>query len=391
MKSIEDQSYVPCKELVAEYDERQKALKDHREKESQAFSKNAQSELENLNSGINIQDNSITVAADLSKKAQEVADSTSNLQTARLDSLATKLAAMPTYKSTLQKCRSRYSAYQNGGLKEYNAWTKVMVNNQVPTTLPKLVDPCVGAVHRIGVKHIQNKKVKNTMGKFLNELGYKIEDLQSKSSTLGNQTNELLGTKMNGEASEYSKRSKYTFFSPEEEALKEKYKTARANGTSLTSIPSANISGRKIGSIGAGLNGRSDQNRFNKLFAGMNKKNLPTVNNLQFKAESRFRALLKNGKNGRLLSFMTNNGLDMSDIEQAYKSGLINQARYQQLMGSLEGRLGKVTKVRSFGARRGISSVKPGNLEWQVEKDKSKNIFEIISHRYFKQSSLFSP
>jgi hypothetical protein len=156
IKSLEDQTYSACKELIRKYDETQEAAKQQREEQAEAFAAKGSTGVEALKKETNVQDNAVMLAADLSKTAMNNSQSRTSLQTARLDTLANGLAAIPTYKSTLQKCRQRYAPYADGGVKEYKAWTKIMVRDQVPTTLPTLKDPCAGVVHRLGVKHIQN-------------------------------------------------------------------------------------------------------------------------------------------------------------------------------------------------------------------------------------------
>jgi hypothetical protein len=376
--------FTQCQQMVRAHNELMIAEQDLHRTQGEEFRQSGESAIAGLQGGINIQGNSALLAENLAANAAQSAAQRQQFQTARLDAMATELAAMPTYKSLLAKCHSKTSKFPQGALLDYQAYIQTIPDLKIPPT-PDMGDACHRALSRLNIKYIQNKKAKDQAKKVLEKLGYKIEKLQEQETELIRQQQGFRDGAMKGPSlPDYKLKDlekvtadKYGVIDME---MKSNFKPApvgpKRDPAAKTSFSYPEFSASKSNSSRRSGLSQGLINPYQKDYQQQLQENTHT-----------FLALLKEGNTNRLLAFMKENGLSLADIDYAAKNGVISTAQAEKLKEQLRDRLGQVVNRRQVSYDL-EASAKPGNSEWQIEKDSTKSLFDIISHRYMKQEQL---
>lgn len=375
--------FTQCQQMINAHDALTVAEADLRERQGEEFKAAGESSVKGLQQGMNIQGNSAIVAANLADNAAKSAAEREAFQSARLDAMASELAAMPNYKSILQTCHSRMSKYPNGALSDYQAYISTIPDLQIPAR-PPLGDPCQRALGRLDVKYIQNKKAKDQAFKVLEKLGYKIEKLQDQQSTLHQQRQGFRDSGMKGQSIpefEYKDLQKAKIGDYGVINL-----DVMSSFVPVAVGPQRGLASKSgFSNIDYNVSSKSERNKGIKQglihFAQKDHQQILRENT------NTFISLLRIGDKKALLSFMKANGLSLADIDYAARKGVISKAQAEELKKYLQNRLGKVTSRRMVDFDPNGSNSE-GNREWQIEKNKEKSLFEIITNRYLKQEQL---
>lgn len=376
--------FTQCQEMIKAHDALMVAEADLHKTQGEDFKKAGESSLQGLQTGINIQGNSAIVAQNLADNAAKNAAAREEFQSARLGAMAGQLAAMPNYKSLLETCESKMAKFPQGALADYQAYIKTIPDIKIDPR-PPLGNSCQRALGRLNVKYIQNKKAKDQAKAVLEKLGYKIEELQNQQGELNRQKQGFKDAGMKGPSiPDYKlkelKQAEVGAHGVIDLDLENKFKPSPIG-------PSRNVASKSNFSYPSFDSSKSTRRRGDGVNQGLINPNQKDHAQILKENTRTFIQLLKEGDPKKLLSFMKENGLTLEDIDFAAKRGIITKELAEQLKESLKGRLGKVTKRRmvDFDPNGANSN---GNSEWQIEKNKDKSLFDIISNRYLKQEHL---
>lgn len=393
-RGSEGVDYQKCLEMLNAHNDLLDAEKDLHNEQSIDIKIQGNAALENLKkqSGDALQTDSLTAAADLTSSASMAAAARIDFQKERANILIQKLEEMPNHSSLMQECNQYYSRNQDVGVKGYQAFVANI--KFADTSLPTLSNPCAGAVNRIGVKYIHNKKAKDQVKDYLDKIGVKIDDLEGKKSELNRQVHSIREQNLNT-LNETSMGKLQDFSTHNNDQAPE----AGNSNQSLGFAVSNNVRGG-MGAINtSGSRKGKDQNDFSSFSQGFLNRGSKTNSasrskTLTFNGQSpykeksnlsKFFSVLKSNNLHLVQAFMAKYGLNQADLTLALKRGVLSKEKYQKILASFQGRLPASQNISAW--LRGTPSRPTGNREWQIEKNKEKNIFQIISQRYNKKSA----
>lgn len=336
---------------------------------------------ENLKSaGYDLQATSAISVAGLNKSVSQSAKNIENLQKAHIESLAAGLAAMPTHASLLGKCRSHYSRQPDSNIADFQVLSKTVID--IKTHVPKIQDPCIGVLNRMGNKFLVNKKAKNQAIAVIKELGGKVEDLQEIQAQLGKRNKALGGIGSSGRSSgSFTNRELATYRKIDGDEASDRIDKELGD-------VSANSNSSQFNRSPSSINSMNFRKSSNQIYNEKNFNNNNYLSQLQQNSHAFFHKAKKETPDN-ILTFMRSHGLTLEDIEFAYKAGKISKKRRDFLMKKLRGRVGVPTVARKVSFPT-LSNSKAAKTEFDIEKNKDKSLFEIISHRYFKKIPAFT-
>lgn len=376
--------YFACEDnLRKPHDEEILKQKQMREAQAEDFKEQGTKLEEELkNSGPNIQGASALMAGDLNSAAKGIAGEREEFQKARIQRMTAGLQAMPTHSSLLQRCQKYYSQQSLTSIDDFKAFSRTIPDIEI--AIPNIKDPCPGVLNRMNNKFLVNKKAKNQAIKVIEELGGKVSTLQDQQSELGKRRRVNSAMSLNGSGSgnfgddDPLKTYKKIDGDEASDRLDRQMGDVNVNFNSSTG-------NRRPAAFGAtNFQGRARDQIYNEKSFKMN----DYLSQLNSNSHMFFKSAAKDSPE-KVLSFMKGHGLSLEDIEFAYRAGKITKERRDFLLQKLRGRVGvpKVARKVSFPT---LGSAKRGQSEFQIEKDKEKSLFQIISHRYFKKIHLFS-
>jgi hypothetical protein len=186
-KGAESMDYQDCLALVKTHDDLLAQQESMEQEQQDKFKQDGQAIVNAAGAG-DVQAGAIAGANELKSNMQEVTAERQAFQTARIETLAAQTAAIPTYSSLHERCRRSMQSAGNEVSADYNAFIKPYSGVSVP--LPEMVgDPCTGALNRIGIVPVQNRKAREGAKQVLQEIGADVDELERKYGTLVKQVN----------------------------------------------------------------------------------------------------------------------------------------------------------------------------------------------------------
>ena len=372
--------YSSCKNLV---DTHNKFLKEEQQmyaNQKDSYQASGEKQVAGLQDNINIQGNSALVASALTAEAKGIAAEREAFQKARIEAMTTAVAAMPTYRSLLQKCNEKHQQNPDVGVADYANFTKTIPDLKL--SVPSLKNPCPAALGRLNISYLQNRKAKEQAMKVIEELGGKVTTLQGQQETLGKRSKEM-GSVGNANGVDYD-NMKLKALNEVNAAENDESELQKLKGSSDTSYNTAYKTYRAPTS----LNTNFASGRRKEIYSDSGFNSNAYLSQLKNNSFKFFKSAAKD-KPQKVLKFMKSYGLSLDDIEFAYRAGKISKERRDFLMAKLKGRVGTSNRERQVDFPS-LRSTKKGKSDYQIEKNKGRDLFEIISHRYLKQNHLFS-
>ena len=385
----ESVDYQKCVEMISAHNDLLNAEEELHSHQSDNLNNQGSVALNNLknNSGQSLQSDSLTAAANLTNTASLAAAARIDFQKQRASILIDKLEQMPNHSSLMSDCNEYYNSNQDIGVKGYQAFVANI--KFADTSVPSLKNPCPGAINRTGIKFIQNKKAKDQVKDYLNKIGVKIEGLESKRSNLNDQVQSIQSQNQDFK-NKVSMGGSLDFSVQDSTEVPESEKGAEGSSFGVSTRTSGGFGAMKSGN---GKNSQgNDSSSFSSALLQRNSRNKNAARSLNIKEQtqykeqsnlSKFFNILKSNNPFLINSFISKYGINSADLKLALQRGVISQVQYKELLNSLQGRLPASSTNSAWLQNK---TPKSGNNEWQIEKNKNKNLFQIISHRYNKKS-----
>lgn len=192
-KSAESVDYQECLALIQEHDLLLDEKKETEKNQEDQFKKSANEIVVGTQTSMNSQITAHSSASKLSQNAQTVSNQRIEFQGERAKQLIARYKAIPTYETTLNKCKSIMSKQTGRFQKDYESFSSLY--SEVDTSLPKKMnDPCISALARLNLVPIQNRKAREQSLELFKELGEDIESLTSHQQRLNKSEFGLFGS-----------------------------------------------------------------------------------------------------------------------------------------------------------------------------------------------------
>lgn len=328
-----------------------------------------------------IQTASISAAKKIKKNVVGLANMRELFKKKKLNVLSKRLSAFRSKSDLYNLCRSRLDPFKNESTRDYVAFNSVMSQgfDYSLGTIGLVEDSCRDSLEDTNIVYMQNNKAKDQIVGILKDIGIEKTELESKIAILKGQKNpDLLLNKSATLSMRVDMGNKKL-----ENDKSINYNNVNTKNDLSNSNRNIENSSLKIGSRGNDLEDRSGQG-----YSSQTDNTYTNTNDSDLGIQKTFKAVSggvlghSGGYDGSLeasLKYIREGNVELlanhvmkgetswGDLEYAFGKGLISKKDMIALT-RLTGK--KVRKVVSFN---------------QIENDKGKNIFSIISSRYSKE------
>lgn len=383
--SAESQDFRHCQKTIREYDEILRQEEELEKKQAKDFKDKGETTINTLGTATsnNKQMDALNSQATLTGEKEKIAGEREEFQIKKGTYLQQALAQFPTRNSLLEKCRSKYKRFNQGGIKEYEEFVSLFDTPNRAT--PALPEPCYNAIDRMKVKFVQNVKARNQMKKVIRKAGLKAMDYNEKKGIFKNQGNFLNKTAVSTDRSYFFNSSNNQFESCSDsdpncskgkerivnEALSSYYgKLGNSGGKGATT---QSLSGRGILDkwTSSGIYEKDRYLIMGNVLKNPTDFNLSKMNNniLEFKQFYGYRKKLGELEKNQIQS--------VEGYFDRIKKGKIQVSNHHDVIA----RLAEMDK--KSGRRENVIYKKDGKVfDFDINKNLDNSIFKIISNRY---------
>ncbi|MCO4794919.1 MAG: murein L,D-transpeptidase catalytic domain family protein [Bacteriovoracaceae bacterium] len=190
----ESQDYKHCVSTVDGYEGLLDEEKKQEERQGVQFNTLGAAVTSDLKKSGDAQTDALTKQQTLIGAQANIANERGNLSMAKARYLQSALGKFPTRQSRLDQCQSKYKKHNNGGVRLYKAYVRQFTSDP---KVPILPDPCNQAMRRMNPNLIHNVKARTQIKKAVEKAGLVAEDYYDKQNTLEGNKGKISNAKSN--------------------------------------------------------------------------------------------------------------------------------------------------------------------------------------------------